>query len=78
MQNRLQIAIDAAAQQHHAGVDMPTIISATRTALANAGEFGKNLDRSVRRVIRQATGVTLEPGAGHGSRSADGGINYRG
>ncbi len=78
MTNRLQLAIDAATAKHQAGADVSDIVSAARSALAGAGEFGKSLDRSTRRAVRQVTGMDLQPGEGHGTKRADGTISYRG
>jgi outer membrane receptor for Fe3+-dicitrate len=78
MTNRLQTAIDAATAKHQAGADVADVVAAAHTVLSASGEFGKSLDRSVRRVVRQVTGLELQPGQGHGSRRADGTISYRG
>ncbi|ADU99467.1 hypothetical protein [Alicycliphilus denitrificans] len=78
MTNRLQLAIDAATAKHQAGADVADIVAAAHAVLSASGEFGKGLDRSVRRVVRNVTGLDLEPGQGHGNRRADGAINYRG
>lgn len=76
--NRLQHAIDAATATHQAGASVADIISAADAVLSASGEFGKSLDRSIRRVVRQVTGLELQPGQGHGGRRADGTISYRG
>ena len=75
--NRLQAAIDAASEKQQAGADLAVITAAARQVLAGAGEFGKSLDRSARRVVLQVTGTRLEPGAANGRRRADGSVSYR-
>jgi hypothetical protein len=69
----------SAARACHAANGTPTdVASAARMVLENAGGFGKDLDRKVRRMCKTVTGVDLQPGEGHGHIKIDGGVSYRG
>lgn len=77
MINHLRPAIDAATQAQQSGAELADITRAAHDELERAGEFGKSLDRNTRRVVRQVTGVRLEPGEGHGKHLANGLVIYR-
>lgn len=58
------------------GVNVAKRTAAITKRRENKGEFGKSLDRNVRREVAKKIGVKLPPGAGSG-RMTTRGISYR-
>jgi hypothetical protein len=77
MENRLQDAIECAKRLNGIGAELSVIINNVKCILQQSGDFGKILDRSVRRAIKSGAGYRLMPGECHGKVLEDGAVNYR-